>query len=142
MITIFKLPKTNIGNFTTIINTTIKDTNLSFAARGLLTYLLSLPDDWDINVTHLMTQSRAKRKHILTLIDELIHFGYIRKEVIREQSGRIMRVEYKVWETPIFITVPNYIEYHRAEYAHNPYRKELLEQVLDLSKIPLESLKD
>lgn len=127
MKTINKLPKTKemlqVGNmgFTSIINSTIQSKILSWEARGLLTYLLSLPDDWDINVTHLINQSPAKRKKVLSIIEELIRFGYVRKEVVREKSGRIMRVEYKVWETPLFITMPPY------EY---------------FTQIPQESLKD
>lgn len=129
MKTIFKLPKINITTgFTSIINTALQDTSLSFAAKGLLCYLLSLPEDWDINVTHLMTQSPAKRKAILTLIEELIYFGYMRRETIREKSGRVMRVEYKAWETPLVITVPNYSEHYRASHIENPYFNQISQE--------------
>ena len=108
MRTIFKIVKEAKHQYTTILNKTLQDEFLSWEARGLLAYLLSLPEDWDINISHLANMSPScKRKRTLTIVEELIRNGYMRKETIRDTNGRIMRVEYRVWESPLFtITSP------------------------------------
>ena len=44
-------------NYTVILNSTIQDGRLSWKARGLHHYILSLPDDWDICIAHRSEQS-------------------------------------------------------------------------------------
>ena len=86
-VTIFKFKESD--PYTRISNATLQDTRLSFKARGLLAYILSLPDDWSINVTHLETQSPQGKEAIYSALKELSELGYMRKEILRNEAGQI-----------------------------------------------------
>lgn len=65
-------------NFTILPNETIEDSRLSWEARGLLTYLLSKPDHWQVIVGHLATESpKAKKEKVLSILKELELAGYV-----------------------------------------------------------------
>src|SRR4051812_34581924 len=63
--------------FLTVANATVQDARLSWGARGLLVYLLSLPDDWDIRVSHLTNQGDAGRDAVRRMLRELHALGYV-----------------------------------------------------------------
>ncbi len=89
-----KIQKTE--NFTIVDNEYLNDKNLSFKAKGILTYFLSLPGDWVIYFDEIITHSKDGIKSFRSGIDELIKEGYIRRYPIRE-NGSIVR-----WETEIY----------------------------------------
>ena len=96
---IFKIKHKN--NYTCISNQIIQNESLSFEARGLLSYLLSLPTEWAVSREDLINRSpNAKRKRINAIISELERFGYIHKIKHRDVNGRVARVEYNVYEQP------------------------------------------
>ena len=67
-------------NYTVILNSTIQDSRLSWTARGLNHYILSLPDGSDICVAHLSEQSLADDQASLnSALKELEDFGYLAK---------------------------------------------------------------
>jgi hypothetical protein len=69
--------------YTTIPNDLLQDKTLSWQARGLLVYLLSLPGDWVINKTYLHRGSEQNgRDATITAFEELVTAGYIKKEPI------------------------------------------------------------
>lgn len=84
-----------IGNFTTIDNGYLNDEDLSFKAKGILTYLLSLPDDWVVHIEHIVTKSKDGIASFRTGLTELIDKGYLKRYPIKE-DGLIIR-----WETEI-----------------------------------------
>lgn len=84
-------------NFTIIDNDYLKDENLSFKAKGILTYFLSLPGDWVIYFDEIITHSKDGIRSFRSGIDELIKEGYIRRYPIRE-DGVIVRWETEVYE--------------------------------------------
>lgn len=84
-----------IGNFTTIDNGYLNDEDLSFKAKGILTYLLSLPDDWVVHIGHIVTKSKDGISSFRTGLSELIDKGYLKRYPIKE-DGVIIR-----WETEI-----------------------------------------
>ena len=84
-------------NFTIIDNDYLKDENLSFKAKGILTYFLSLPGDWVIYFDEIITHSKDGIRSFRSGIDELIKEGYIRRYPIRE-NGIIVRWETEVYE--------------------------------------------
>ena len=84
-------------NFTIIDNDYLKDKNLSFKAKGILTYFLSLPGDWVIYFDEIITHSKDGIRSFRSGIDELIKEGYIRRYPIRE-DGVIVRWETEVYE--------------------------------------------
>jgi hypothetical protein len=66
----------------------VEDTRLSWAARGLLGYLLSRPDDWKVMVRDLQRRGDLGRDGIYRLLKELRAVGYVRFEQTRDGSGR------------------------------------------------------
>ncbi len=74
------------SNYSCINNQPLRDASLSWAARGLLAYLLSMPDDWTASTAHLVKQSPAARDHVLSLLRELETAGYLLR--VRKQDSK------------------------------------------------------
>ena len=55
-----------------VSNKTAQDNNLSFEARGLLVFMLSLPEDWVIHKSWLIEQTSAGRDKIQRMVNELV----------------------------------------------------------------------
>lgn len=94
------------ANFYMLNKAISDDPRLSWAARGLLIYLLGKPDHWKVSPAHLRgeTAGSAKptgRDGIYGLLDELISTGYVRREQPRSESGVLGEVTYLVSETPL-----------------------------------------
>lgn len=67
----------------------LRDSRLSFGARGLFSYLWDLPQGWRANSAHLVSQSPQGRDAIRTLLKELEAVGAMRSEDIRGASGHL-----------------------------------------------------
>lgn len=89
--------------YVVLIQTTIRDTQLSFKARGILAFLLSFPDTWKFNLKHIESCSdKDGRDSIASGIKELINQGYARRVTTRAPNGQIESKELQVAETPLF----------------------------------------
>lgn len=73
----------------------LRDVRLSFAARGLLAYLLSKPHNWKMQTSDLIKQSPAGRDAIYTILKELKTYGYMRRIRTKEAHGHFG------WETEV-----------------------------------------
>jgi len=78
----------------------INDKRLSYKSLGLLTYLLSKPDDWKVMEVNLVSSHGDGRDSVRTGLQQLIKAGYIERKMERE-NGRYVCVEYTVHERPI-----------------------------------------
>ena len=79
----------------------VRDEQLSWKARGLMCYLLSLPDDWTIYLDELEKHSaKDGRDSLASGIKELIKYGYIVREAIRTEKGTFSSWTYTVYESP------------------------------------------
>lgn len=88
--------------YTTIARAALQDNRLSFAARGLLAYLLSKPDDWDVRLTDIQRAGHIGRDKAYRLIDELQQAGYIsERQRTRMPGGQWSYTPYYVYEMPI-----------------------------------------
>jgi len=83
-------------NYTIISNDLINNESLTWEARGMLIYLLSKPEDWQVRVTDLTRQSPAGVKVVRRVIKELEEHGYISR--VRFQDSVTKRF---VWETDV-----------------------------------------
>lgn len=93
------------SNFYLLNKAISEDGRLSWAARGLLVYLLGKPDHWKVSVAHLRkeTEQSAKptgRDGIYAMLEELIAAGYVQREQGRNDGGRLGEVNYLVSEVP------------------------------------------
>jgi len=82
------------------IGVLIEDECLSWAARGLLVYLLSRTDDWTLRVEELCKCGDLGRDGIYSLLHELREAGYVTFEHERDEYGRIRDGTYTIYETP------------------------------------------
>ena len=94
---VFRIEKTN--NYTVMSNHHLKDINLSYRAKGLLSFMLSLPDDWDYSVNGLAKISKESIKAIRSTLKELEDMGYLVRTRIQLDNGRF-DYEYTIYETP------------------------------------------
>lgn len=93
------LRATDSTDRTAVARVTIEDERLSFAARGLLSFLLSKPDNWEIEIAHIIDSSPSSRDHVYSLLHELADFGYAVKIAIREQ-GKFKSWRWIIYEIP------------------------------------------
>lgn len=81
------------ANFTVLDNTTvIRNSRLSWKARGLLAYLLSLPDGWKTSSAQLARVGPDGRDAILSGLSELEAAGFIRRRLHRQPDGTVRTV--------------------------------------------------
>ena len=71
----FKIDKTK--DFTVMSNYHLRDKNLSYKAKGLLSFMLSLPEDWDYSINGLVSISKEEVKAIRNILQELQRYGYL-----------------------------------------------------------------
>jgi len=83
--TIIRIEKTQ--NYTCIANEILRDSRLSFEARGVAAYLLTMPDGWQINSNQLAQQSPAGATVIRRVLRELDKTGYLTRQRHRSNGG-------------------------------------------------------
>lgn len=88
------------GPYFSMARDTAQDRNLSFEARGVLAYLLSKPDDWEIRVSDLKQQ--CGKTKVYRIIDELKTAGYLEdRERIQKPDGTFAYTPYILHERPV-----------------------------------------
>ena len=87
-------------NFTILDNTCIRDNRLSWKSKGLHTYLMSLPDGWEICMSDLKNRASDGRDSINTAVKELEKYGYMLRELKRTEKGCFKAFCYTVFENP------------------------------------------
>ncbi len=97
---IFKIRK-HTQNFVILQKTVLELPNLSWKAKGLWAYLMSLPDNWSVSTEHLSKNFPSGRDMIRGTINELEKHGLCRKIRKRNEKGQIETVEYEIFEEPI-----------------------------------------
>lgn len=86
-------------NYTTISNHLFKNKGISLKAKGLMGYLLSLPNDWNLSINGIVSCSKEGRRAIGNIINELIKAGYIERNQVRK-NGKFIGYDYFVFEQP------------------------------------------
>lgn len=79
-------------NFTVMSNHHFKNKDLSLKAKGLLSLMLSLPEDWNNNMRGLVSLSRDGIDSVRSAIKELEHYGYVERNIIRNESGYCTKI--------------------------------------------------
>ena len=97
IMSVFRVEKNN--NYTVMANYHLRDKELSFKAKGLLSYMLSLPEDWDYSLNGLATVSKEGIKAIKNIVSELKNQGYLEINKVRKENGQY-QYEYLIREIP------------------------------------------
>lgn len=96
--TIVRVHKT--ANFTVMSNHHFKERKMSLKAKGLLSLMLSLPDDWNYSISGLVTLSKDGKDSVMSALAELEKFGYLTRERVVNEKGQFAGVEYNIFEEP------------------------------------------
>ena len=94
---IFKIEKNK--NYTVMSNYHLRDKNLSYKAKGLLSFMLSLPEDWDYSLAGLCAISKESKDGIRTILKELQEYHYLVIEKSRNDKG-LFEYNYLIYEVP------------------------------------------
>ena len=95
---VFRVEKTR--DFTVMSNHHLRNPRLSLKAKGLLSLMLSLPEDWDYTTKGLAYICKDGIDAISTTLRELEEQGYLTRERVRMANGRLGTVEYTIHEQP------------------------------------------
>ncbi|AJG73595.1 DnaD domain protein (plasmid) [Bacillus thuringiensis] len=87
-------------NYTTINNTGLKDERLTWKAKGILAYILSLPDDWVFYMEEVATHAKDKLDSLKSGMKELKEHGYVKRFPVKDEKGKIIRWETIIYEVP------------------------------------------
>ncbi|MFK4329085.1 DnaD/phage-associated family protein [Bacillus sp. RC55] len=96
---IFRVKKDN--NYSVINNTGLKDQRLSWKAKGILAYILTLPDDWVFYREELSQHAKDGINSLRAGMQELKEYGYIKRFPIRDEKNKIIRWETIIYEIPV-----------------------------------------
>lgn len=87
-------------NYTIISNVGMRDDNLSLKAKGLLAYMLTLPDDWTFYEQELVKHSKDGRDSHRSALKELQDHGYLVK-VQKNENGKFGEVDWEIYDEPL-----------------------------------------
>lgn len=97
-------------DYTVMSNSHFKNTEMSLKAKGLLSLMLSLPDNWDYSIAGLVTLSKDGKDSVMSALEELERFGYLERTRVTKQDGKFDGYIYDIYEEPKTV----------KPYAENP----------------------
>ena len=95
---VFRVEKSR--GYTVMSNHHLRNKELSLKAKGLLSQMLSLPEDWDYTLAGLSHINRESIDAIRTAVWELEKAGYITRRQGRDEKGKMTAIEYTIYEQP------------------------------------------
>lgn len=95
---VFRIDKTR--DYTVMSNHHLRNKALSLKSKGLLSMMLSLPEDWNYTTRGLSKICKEGTDSIGSALKELEQAGYIVRNRLRDSKGKITDVEYFIYETP------------------------------------------
>ena len=95
---VFRIEKTR--DYTVMSNHHLRNTNLSLKAKGLLSLMLSLPEEWDYTTKGLARICKDGVDSICAGVRELEEQGYVIRERVRSANGQLGAIEYTILEQP------------------------------------------
>jgi hypothetical protein len=89
-------------DYTVMSNYHLKEPNMSLKAKGLLSLILSLPDDWNYSIAGLVSICKENETSIKNTLDELKQFGYLEITKVYPNESKSGRIEYiyTIYERP------------------------------------------
>ena len=92
---IYRVHKTD--NYTVMSNNHLRNRELSLKAKGLLSLILSLPDEWDYSITGFVSICKENETSVKSTLNELKHYGYLvvtKKNPNETESGKQINAAY------------------------------------------------
>lgn len=120
---VFRVEKTR--DFTVMSNHHLRNTKLSLKAKGLMSLILSLPEDWDYTLKGLTYICKDGEDSVAKALKELEKEGYLTRQRLRLPNGRLVSVEYTIHEQP-----------KNPDIERNPPKRENPEQAFPKQDLP------
>ncbi|WP_147369830.1 helix-turn-helix domain-containing protein [Mitsuokella multacida] len=95
---VIRVEKTS--NYTVMANYHFKEKGLSLKAKGIMSLMLSLPEDWDYTVAGLATLSKDGIESVRSALRELEKFHYLTMEQTKDKAGKFSTTNYVLHEKP------------------------------------------
>ncbi len=96
---VFRIEKTK--DYTVMSNHHLRNAALSLKAKGLMSLMLSLPETWDYTTKGLARICKDGVDAICSTLNELERHGYLERQRIRDEKGRLSDIEYIIHESPV-----------------------------------------
>ena len=115
-----KVTRKKTSKYTTISNVFLRDKNLSLKAKGFLTVIMALPDDWDFSIKGICSVLKEGKTSIYSAVQELKENRYCKTTPSRDEKGLIIGLDYVFYEEP-YKEEPN-IEEQQQDNPHSENR--------------------
>ena len=127
-----KVTRKKTSKYTTISNGFLRDNNLSLKAKGFLTVIMALPDDWDFSIKGICSVLKEGKTSVYSAVQELKENRYCKTTPSRDEKGLIIGLDYVFYEEP-YEEEPNKEE-PQQDYPHSENR--------DMDNMPQINTKD
>lgn len=87
-------------NYTHMANYHFREKKMTLKAKGLLSLMLSLPEEWDYSVRGLAVLSKDGKDSVMNTLSELEEFGYLKRTKVIDENGRFSGYDYDIFEKP------------------------------------------
>ena len=91
-------------NYTVMCNNHLREKQMSLKAMGLMSLMLSLPDNWEYSISGLTKLARDGKDSVMNALTELEHFGYLKRTRRYDERGRFAGYDYDIFEQPQAVT--------------------------------------
>ena len=88
------------ADYTVISNSHFREKEMSLKAKGLLSLMLSLPDNWDYSIAGLVALSKDGKDSVMNTLTELETFGYLKRTKVKDDKGKFAGYDYDIYEQP------------------------------------------
>lgn len=106
--------------YTQVLNKVLYDSELSLRAKGMYGYLFSKPDGWQFHIVTMQKELKESKGQIYAIIDELIKFGYIKRNQVNE-NGKFGGIVYEFINRDEKIPCSEKSAYGKTSILNNTY---------------------
>ena len=110
-----KVERKKTSKYTTISNVFLRDKNLSLKAKGFLTVVMALPEDWDFSIKGICSILKEGKTAVYGVVKELKENRYCKTTPSRDEKGLILGLDYVFYEEP----------YDEEQHKDNPHTENL-----------------
>ena len=132
---VFRVEKNK--DYTVMSNYHLRNKEMSLKAKGLLSLMLSLPDDWDYSLNGLVAICQENESSIRAILKELETLGYLERIRTQNEKGQF-EYNYNIYEKPLAKKPCTEKPHTENPYTENPYtenRTQLNTNILNTNKL-------
>lgn len=95
---VFRVHKTR--DYTVMSNIHFREKEMTLKAKGLLSMMMALPDDWNYSIAGLAALSKDGKDSVMSALNELERFGYLKRTRLMDSNGQFAGFDYDIFEHP------------------------------------------